>query len=342
MVAITLFVLCVVALPASSQSSVSIDGYRWVRPAAVNLREGPGTQLNVIRQLRRGERVWLVYVDQGWAEVQIPIEEGWEVGWIRFDLLAETDPTDYKRGNSGDRARDNSRDHTRDNSRNYGRGPEAGSGGILVVLILGGVFLVIILVVSRRSRAPRISKFQNRGEARLSRLLQRRFRPPDYHLLNHITLRLGESTTQIDHILVSRFGVFVIETKDYSGWIFGSPENRQWTQVLYEQRFGFQNPILQNRRHVRAVENLLDFLPSGAVSSVVVFVGAGELKTPMPQFVLYLSEVVQYIRKQSTVIMSDSQLQLCLDRLETERLEVTVETDLEHIRNVQRWHGSGG
>ena len=40
--------------------------------------------------------------------------------------------------------------------------------------------------------------------------------------MNHITLRLGTGTTQIDHILLSRFGVFVIETKDYTGWIFGS------------------------------------------------------------------------------------------------------------------------
>ena len=40
--------------------------------------------------------------------------------------------------------------------------------------------------------------------------------------MNHVTLRMDGGTTQVDHILVSRFGVFVIETKDYSGWIFAN------------------------------------------------------------------------------------------------------------------------
>lgn len=68
----------------------------------------------------------------------------------------------------------------------------------------------------------RVSAFQNRGEARLSRSVQLRFGPPDYHLMNHVTLQLKDGTTQIDHVLVSRFGVFVIETKDYKGWIFAN------------------------------------------------------------------------------------------------------------------------
>ena len=74
---------------------------------------------------------------------------------------------------------------------------------------------------------------QNRGEVRLSREVKARFRPPDYHLLNHIKLRLKDGTTQIDHILVSRFGIFVIETKDYGGWIFGGANDRFWTQVFF-------------------------------------------------------------------------------------------------------------
>ena len=59
----------------------------------------------------------------------------------------------------------------------------------------------------------RTSNFQNSGEALVSRTIESNFNTPDYHLLNHITLTLEDGTTQIDHILVSRFGVFVIETK---------------------------------------------------------------------------------------------------------------------------------
>src|SRR5574338_503996 len=82
--------------------------------------------------------------------------------------------------------------------------------------------------------------FQNRGEARLARALSSRFPAPAYHLLNHLTLPVGDGTTQIDHVLVSRFGVFVIETKHYSGWIFGSPEDRYWTQSQLRGKHRFQ------------------------------------------------------------------------------------------------------
>jgi hypothetical protein len=49
----------------------------------------------------------------------------------------------------------------------------------------------------------RASSYQNRGEALLSRVVQTNFGPPDYHLMNHVTLRLKDGTTQVDHILVS-------------------------------------------------------------------------------------------------------------------------------------------
>ena len=67
---------------------------------------------------------------------------------------------------------------------------------------------------------------QNEGEAMVSRALASRFVAPDYHLLNHVTLRVKNGTTQIDHILVSRFGVFVIETPHIQRIKDISPENR--------------------------------------------------------------------------------------------------------------------
>ena len=114
--------------------------------------------------------------------------------------------------------------------------------------------------------------FQNYGEGLVVGTLQRYFKSQDFHLLNHVTLRHKGGTTQIDHILVSRFGVFVIETKDYTGWIFANAEHDTWTQVTFTDKFKFQNPIHQNYGHVRAVQELLDFVPSNAIHSAVVFV----------------------------------------------------------------------
>jgi len=192
----------------------------------------------------------------------------------------------------------------------------------------------------RAYRAYRAFAFQNRGEALVSRLVVTNFGPPDYHLMNHVTLRMKDGTTQVDHILVSRFGVFVIETKDYKGWIFANEMQANWTQVLFNFKFKFQNPIFQNIRHVRAVQDLLDFLPPGAIKSVVVFTGEAEFKTEIPEGVFSVSGLIDYLRGQTVEVMSRNRVQFCVGRLETARLAISGQTDVEHVQSLERRHGS--
>jgi hypothetical protein len=57
-----------------------------------------------------------------------------------------------------------------------------------------------------------------------------------YHLIKNVTLPTEDGTTQIDHIIVSVFGVFVVETKNLKGWIFGSANQRMWTQQIFKHK----------------------------------------------------------------------------------------------------------
>jgi hypothetical protein len=207
---------------------------------------------------------------------------------------------------------------------------------LYMVIALAVGFVLGFAFSLRRGRAEYL---QNRGEARLSRLTCEYFHGPDYHLLNHITIQLEDGTTQVDHILVSRFGVFVIETKDYSGWIFANSKAATWTQVIFKAKFKFQNPIFQNLRHVRAVQGLLDFLPPHVVKSVVVFAGEAEFKSEVPSGVFSLSGFLKHVQAQTVEVMSVNRVQFCVGRLETVRLAVTGETDIEHVRNLHRRHG---
>jgi restriction system protein len=200
---------------------------------------------------------------------------------------------------------------------------------VLVALVIGFVF-----------GRHRTYVLQNRGEARLSRALNRQFVPPDYHLLSHLTLRLKDRTTQIDHVLVSRFGVFVIETKDYKGWIFASSGDRHWTQVLYRAKFRFQNPLQQNLGHVRAVQDLLEFLPPDAVRSIVVFTGSAEFKTPVPDGVFSLAGFITYLEGHAAEVMSINRVQFCVGRLETARLAITKTTDVDHVKGLRSRYGN--
>jgi hypothetical protein len=210
---------------------------------------------------------------------------------------------------------------------------------VLYVLLAAAVAFGFLIGRRRTFRARRAPTFQNSGEALVSRVLLLEFGPPDYHLMNHVTIQLDDGTTQVDHILISRFGVFVIETKDYRGWIFANGTEKNWTQVLFHLRFKFQNPIFQNKRHVRAVERLLDFLPPGAIRSVVVFTGEAEFKTETPQGVITISRLVEYLKHQTEEVMSVNRVQFCVGRIETARLAISGQTDVEHIQSLERRRG---
>lgn len=188
------------------------------------------------------------------------------------------------------------------------------------------------------ARAQRLA-IQNRGEAIVSRLIQDNCTAPDFHLLNHITLKYRNGTTQIDHVLVSRFGVYVIETKDYKGWIFAKANEATWMQVLFNGKFKFQNPVFQNMLHVNAVQELLDFLPPNAIKSIVVFTDRAEFKTDIPQGVLTTSMLIEHLKGSSEELISLNRMQFCVGRLETARLAISGKTDIEHVARLRRKHG---
>jgi len=95
--------------------------------------------------------------------------------------------------------------------------------------------------------------------------------PNDYYIFNNITVpSVATITSQIDHIIVSKYGIFVIENKDYVGWIFGHKNQKRWTQVVKGgKKFHFQNPILQNFAHISALKEQMPFLKKSFYSIIV-------------------------------------------------------------------------
>jgi len=220
----------------------------------------------------------------------------------------------------------------------------AGERSVLFILLAVAAAVGFLLGRRRSSSARgyrtlgawRFPSFQNSGEEIVSRVLLAHFRAPDYHLMNHVTLRMPDGTTQVDHILVSRFGVFVIETKDYSGWIFANESSAKWTNVRYRLKYRFQNPIRQNFRHVLAVQNLLEFVPRDAIKSVVVFCGSAEFKTDVPDGVVRIDELAGYLKRSTVELMSLKRMQYAVGRLETARLALSGKTDVEHVEGLRR------
>ena len=147
------------------------------------------------------------------------------------------------------------------------------------------VGFLAILIVTKVLGSARFKGWL--GERAVSRGLSS-LQPETYHAFHDLYLPRpdGQGTTQIDHVVVSPFGIFVIETKNFRGWIFGSEKQPQWTQRIHRQKNRFQNPIHQNELHVRALAGVLG-LPRDAFLPVVFFIGDVVIKTPVPPNVIH-------------------------------------------------------
>ncbi len=156
-----------------------------------------------------------------------------------------------------------------------------------------------------------------------------------YTPIKDITLQLTDgSTTQIDHILVSKYGLFVIETKNMKGWIFGGENQKQWTQQIFKEKNRFQNPLHQNYRHTKALEEILD-LDSSHFTSLIAFVGDCEFKTPMPENVFCGLSYTKYIQSFNTERLSPLQIRTIISKLQRKRLKQGFSTDREHVNNLR-------
>ncbi|UOG18185.1 nuclease-related domain-containing protein [Acinetobacter sp. PK01] len=161
-----------------------------------------------------------------------------------------------------------------------------------------------------------------------------------YTLLNDCTLPDEQNqTTQIDHILLSPFGIFVIETKNYKGWIFGSQHQKTWTQKIYKKSFKFQNPLHQNYKHQKVLEAVLsDIVGPQFIHSLVVFMPDCEFKTQMPQNVFRGAAWTDYVKTFQEVMISPMKLKRIQLRIEKEVLEKSWKTNRQHVENLKLKH----
>lgn len=154
-----------------------------------------------------------------------------------------------------------------------------------------------------------------------------------YHLIRNVILPTENGTTQIDHIIVSRYGVFVIETKNMKGWIFGSPNQKTWTQKIYRYTNTFQNPLHQNYKHIKTLESALG-IESNKIYSVIVFIGDSTFKTEMPDNVTHTGGYIRYVKSKTEAVFSDAEVNTIIDKIASGRLTPSFKTSREHVKRI--------
>src|SRR3546814_20840831 len=113
------------------------------------------------------------------------------------------------------------------------------------------------------------------------------------------------------------------------GWIFGNRNQARWTQTIFRNKSQFQNPLRQNHRHIKVLEELLE-LPFSAFKSIIVFTGDCTFKTEMPDEVCTCSDLIEYIYSIDKPILSDDKIAYACDRIRTMRMERSWRTHRRH------------
>ncbi|MFR6141841.1 MAG: nuclease-related domain-containing protein [Finegoldia sp.] len=195
-----------------------------------------------------------------------------------------------------------------------------------------GIFFVLCLVM--KSLWPRIKGYM--GETIVKMKLSSLDREK-YAVINNLVLEnLSGNTysTQIDHLVISTYGVFSIETKNYKGLIYGSEYSKKWIQNIHGNKNEFMNPILQNYAHIKAVKSILrKYYPNMRYFSVVAFSPDAKIKVKTKNSVICkMSQVSRNVKELSDKeILNPNDLKNIVELIEENKLNIS---NREHVRNV--------
>lgn len=156
---------------------------------------------------------------------------------------------------------------------------------IIILLIVYALYIAIKIIVYNRTSYKSITHNSyfttihdkgKRGEYEIYRNLKKYEKQGCKFLFNIYLPKANDNTTELDVLMICPEAVFVFESKNYSGWIFGNDAQKTWTQVLptgkgkgKSQKDHFYNPVWQNKAHCDALKAYLP--PEVIIKSVIVF-----------------------------------------------------------------------
>ena len=190
---------------------------------------------------------------------------------------------------------------------------------------------IIILLIITFINSPKSKGIY--GEFKVKLLLGKNIENERY-VINDLYLVNEEKSTQIDHVLINRKGIFVIETKNYAGRIYGNENQREWTQVLNygKVKNKLYNPILQNKSHIYALSKIIG--RSDCFISIIVFPKA-ELMTETTTHVCHIGNVRNIIKQETEVKFTVEEMNYIYKKLLDFKINPPV-TPREHVEGIRQ------
>lgn len=207
----------------------------------------------------------------------------------------------------------------------------------LVIFIVSSALLILITILQYKKKEVTSETKGLIGEIKIKKDFLKELNN-EYFIYNNVTIRdEDEHTTQIDHIIVCRYGLFVIETKNYSGWIYASECKPKWIQKFPKKSYEFQNPIVQNYRHISVLKFILDSKSiSSNIHSIIVFSENCTFRTSLPHNVFQGQEWINYIQSFDTTVFTENQIQYIKDQISSKKLPISQKTNSIHLRSIQK------
>lgn len=192
------------------------------------------------------------------------------------------------------------------------------------------VIIMLILVLLMKIYYPKFRGYMGEFWVKLE---LKKLPKEEYIVLNDIMLNIDNSTHQIDHIVLSKYGIFVIEMKNYYGLISGSEYKDKWTQYLGKNKFYFKNPIHQNYGHIKALSELLK-IDESYFTSIICFSNQSNLKVSTNTSVIILDELNKEIQKYNML-----KLYVNINEISNLILNNNIKDKIirkEHIANIKK------
>lgn len=152
-----------------------------------------------------------------------------------------------------------------------------------------------------------------------------------YIVLNNIFIKSNYGTHQIDHIVVSPYGIFSIETKKYTGYIKGNKYDKKWIRYAGRKKYYYENPIRQNYGHIKALSELLN-IDESKIFNIVCIPSTAKLDIEHDGELTRYDTLVERITSHNEVIIDNVN-----DIVETiNRNNITDKSKRkEHIKNIR-------
>ncbi|MDE6298041.1 MAG: NERD domain-containing protein [Muribaculaceae bacterium] len=150
--------------------------------------------------------------------------------------------------------------------------------GIIIGLVVGVLAVLTFLLIKNWWNNGKRRRKGKMGERQVSKLL-RSLKKKDYIVINDLLLSSPNGKSiQIDHVVVSNRGIFVIETKSHAGRITGGEHSQNWQQHFSSGSKNFYNPLLQNAAHIRILRRILPDVDENLFISMIAFTEAWRIE----------------------------------------------------------------